>query len=186
MRQTPTIFAVLVGLGLTASSCGLLGSYVLTACGGPIGSEVDGELGSAEGITLMLEEQLYRPNDVAVFTWMVADGVFASSGDEWVIECWDGESWKEAWLATKIYSDDLSVQYLDNDVAVTDDGFEAATGTTGGIAIPSRTPDGLYREREVISFPDRKEVRALFTVQDLFALGSIETRSQSRVMAARR
>ncbi len=131
-------------------------STVLAACGGP----TDGALGavaSAAPVAVVFESENLSPGDTASFT-IEPEGQALSTGDEWLVECWDGTEWKRAWIVFDVPNDPTYV-YLDEEVAVTDDGYEI---TSGGISIPPDAPAGLYRIDQY--YDQATRVQTVFTV----------------------
>lgn len=154
-------FGPVAAVSLIFASCSFSsGSEVLAACGGPF-DDLDRDPGSARGAALVFDAEVYAPGDRAGVDWDAKDRDRILTGDEWGIECWNGDAWMDAWLAVGIYFDDPSFVYLEDETGVTDDGFPALPGV---IVIPKDAPDGLYRTRQLVDIRKRTEAIGYFEV----------------------
>lgn len=155
----PLLICLALSIGL--ASCGW--SETLAACGSDVGEIPPAAETMSEAVSLKFVSETYGPGDGAGFRWNVdaeVDPNTVIDGDEWLVQCWDGDSWNRAWMAMAVYGPEPFPRSLDDDFAVTSDGFAL---TEGIVAIPDDTPAGWYR---VMKRPREDiEVEARFFVQ---------------------
>ncbi len=151
--------AVLLVLALTLGACGTdlartsQGAEILARCGGdepPEPGTVDGP--TEVELTVSIGDGV-SPGDTFGFDWNVPGQFEVVTGDEWLVECWTGGEWIDAWFMVDVYNNHNGPEalLLDDGIGGTDDGYGPTPGT---IIIPDSAPTGWYRLNERVSIGD--------------------------------
>lgn len=151
-----------------------LRSSALARCGASSPLET-GSLGeddsSFPGLEIFLDRSEYSPGVTAVFDWVVPDEINITTGNDWIVQCWDGDQWANAWAVTNVYGSvnrpNPVLTSVDGVLVFDDDGWDTDPGS---IPIPADAPQGSYRLNETytIFLGDDSQDRQRVTVRAFF------------------
>jgi hypothetical protein len=118
------------------------------ACVEPPGSETADALG-----LLSVEPSVVSAGQTLTFRWDVEGRGAFTTGDEMIVECWNGQEWTPVWYTFGAFADEPLTVVLTpstiEDWGFTADGFSHAVGT---VQIPDEAPPGTYRLTFYIAF----------------------------------
>ena len=93
------------------------------------------------GVNLLPDQIEYSAGELATFRWEVDEGVEAVVGDEWLVNCFDGEVSQLAWQSNRVFRDDPVSIVTSEPLGTEDDGW----GTDpASFPIPEGAPKGFY------------------------------------------
>lgn len=134
----------LLVLALTASACG--DSSSTSAADGLEVCAWNGFPDWADepvnGVNLLADQTEYAAGDSATFRWEVDEDVSeVIVGDEWLINCFDGEVEHLAWQTDGVFRENPTSIITSEPLGGDDDGWGPSPAT---VPIPSGTPNGFY------------------------------------------
>lgn len=93
------------------------------------------------GVTVSFDQTVYRAGETATFDWDVQEGLEVIVGDEWLVDCWDGEQAHVVWQTNRVFSENPESILTGVGLGTEDDGWEPEPGA---IPIPEEAPPGFY------------------------------------------
>lgn len=94
-----------------------------------------------DGVTLSFDRTVFRAGETATFDWDVEDGLEVVVGDEWLVDCWDGEQAHVVWQTNRVFSENRESILTGVPLGADDDGWPPEPGA---IPIPEEAPPGFY------------------------------------------
>ncbi len=139
------LLLVTLAIATLAASCGGSGSdgavssSELAAC--EYAASVDWIEEPVNGVNLIFDSTVYSAGDFATFDWEIDEGIEVVVGDEWIVDCWDGQDPLIAWQANGVFNDEPTSVVTNEVLGGDDDGWDP---TPGAVLIPASAPVGFY------------------------------------------
>ena len=159
--------ALVVVVTMTACGAQTAGERTLERCAeGPDGN--DPTAGVAANVGLLLETDTVLSGERFGFSWIGTEGREVVTGDEWIVQCWDGDHWTNAWFMIDVYESfgGAEAVLIEEGIGGTDDGWQPLPGV---IIVPDPAPAGFYRLFETVAVDG-----ALLMVEARFEIADVE------------